>query len=145
MAPYDLGAWGYLGWPLTATGKDTDLQEVVDICTRLLGSAAEHPGAPYWHYHLSVAQAGLDQPDEAIANIESCLDEQPGFALGLMHYANLLGTVGDKAGANKQAELAAVANGKLTPAGYAEIVANLTDNDEIVAARTAGLRSAGLI
>lgn len=145
LAPYDLGAWGYLGWPLTATGKEKDLQEVVDICTRLLRSAADHPGAPYWHYHLSVAQAALDMTDEAIENIEHCLDEQPGFALGLMHYANLLGAAGDSADANKQAELAADANSKLTPAGYAAILANLTDDEKIVTARTDGLRAAGLL
>src|SRR5690606_6361155 len=35
-APFDFGAWGYMGWPLTATGETQDLNELREILERLL-------------------------------------------------------------------------------------------------------------
>ena len=44
LAPYDLGTWGYLGWPLVATGQAHDLRELHEIVDRLLATSAQHPG-----------------------------------------------------------------------------------------------------
>ncbi len=43
LAPYDLGTWGYLGWPLVATGQAQDLRELHEIVDRLLATAASAP------------------------------------------------------------------------------------------------------
>ena len=60
LAPYDLGGWGYLCWPLVATGVAADLGEVHDIVKRLLATSPQHPGRVYWLFHRSVAFACAD-------------------------------------------------------------------------------------
>ena len=36
IAPFDFGAWGYLGWPLVQTGNQEDIDELQEIMSRLI-------------------------------------------------------------------------------------------------------------
>ncbi|MGI9291228.1 MAG: tetratricopeptide repeat protein, partial [Gammaproteobacteria bacterium] len=49
-APFDFGAWGYFGWPLTARASHEDLKEAVKIMDQLFHTAPGHAGAGYWLY-----------------------------------------------------------------------------------------------
>ncbi len=67
LAPYDLGTWGYLGWPLVATGQAHDLRELHEIVDRLLATSAQHPGRAYWVFHKSVAHTCAGECEQALA------------------------------------------------------------------------------
>lgn len=144
-APFDFGAWGYLGWPLTATGETKDLRETLQICDRLLANAPSHPGAPFWQYHQSVAQLCLNESEQAKITIENCLATQPQFAPGLVHYANILGQLNMVDEALATFEQATDANPHLSAQSYRQIIELLSDRDEVRELRLAGLRQAGLL
>jgi len=145
LAPYELGAWGYLGWPLVATGATADLDEVHQIVTRLLTTSPRHPGRVYWLFHNSVAYVCADDCENALAQAEEFTSEQPKFALGCLHRANVLGRLGRHTEARAAVDKSLQHNPLLTPAYYAELMAVLTDQPQVVARRTSGLAAAGLI
>jgi TolB-like protein len=144
-APFDLGAWGYMGWPLAATGNSADIDELLDICKRLLETESSHPGTPYWQYHKSVALAGKGDWEAALEPLETCLATQPEFTHGLMHYANVLGELGRNNDAAAAVARAVDANSALTTESYAAIIEQLTDQVNVREQRTSGLRRAGLL
>jgi TolB-like protein len=145
LAPYELGAWGYLGWPLVATGATADLDEVHQIVTRLLTTSPRHPGRVYWLFHNSVAYVCADDCENALAQAEEFTSEQPRFALGCLHLANVLGRLNRHTEARAAVDKSLQHNPLLTPAYYAELMAVLTDQPQVVARRTSGLAAAGLI
>jgi adenylate cyclase len=145
LAPYELGAWGYLGWPLVATGDTADLQEVHEIIGRLLKTSPQHPGRVYWLFHRSVAYACADDSEHALADAEEYSTEQPRFSLGCLHHANVLGRLGRKDEARAAVERSLQYNPLMTPAYYAQLMTVLTDQAQVVARRTSGLASADLI
>ncbi len=145
LAPYDLGTWGYLGWPLVATGQAPDLRELHEIIDRLLATSAQHPGRAYWVFHKSVAFTCAGECEQALAHAEEYTVEQPRFSLGWMHYANVLGRVGRAADARTAVEQCLANNPLMKPAYYAKLMAVLTDQDAVIRSRTEGLYSAGLL
>ena len=144
LAPYDLGGWGYLGWPLVATGAAADLDEVHDIVKRLLATSPQHPGRVYWLFHRSVAFACADDCEHALAEAEEYTAEQTRFALGWLHYANVLGRLGRHDDARTAVQKSLQHNPLMTPAYYAELMAVLSDQPAVIEKRTSGLRGAGL-
>jgi DNA-binding winged helix-turn-helix (wHTH) protein/tetratricopeptide (TPR) repeat protein len=144
-APFDLGAWGYMGWPLMASGANADIDELLGICDRLLDTASSHPGAPYWEYHKSVALACKGEWEAALEPLETCLATQPEFTHGLLHYANVLGELGRNEDAKLAVEKSLDANDALTTECYARIIDQLTDQVNVREQRTCGLRKAGLL
>jgi adenylate cyclase len=145
VAPFELGAWGYMGWPLVASGRTEDLAELHAILDRMLLSSPRHPGHAYWLFHKSVALACADRCEEARACAEESAAEQPRFALGLMHYANVLGRLGAREAARAAAQKCRAANSHMTPAFYAELMGVLTDQASVIDKRTSGLRASGLL
>ncbi len=145
LAPYDLGTWGYLGWPLVATGKSEDLLEVHEIVDRLLATAAQHPGRVYWLFHKSVAYACADECERALEPAEEYTVEQPQFALGWMHYANVLGRLGRVEAARAALDCCITHNPLMDPAYYIALMGVLSDQSSVVHSRTAGLHAAGLV
>ena len=144
FARYDFGAWGYLCWPLAATGVVEDLEELHSICDRLLEIAPTHPGAPFWNFHRSVGLMCMGKPEEALRPINTCLDRHPNFVLGLMHRANLLGLLGRTKDAERAVALAAAANSAMTVERYVNIIEQLSDVPEVRKLRTDGLQQAQL-
>ena len=145
LAPFDLGTWGYLGWPLVATGQANDLRELHEIVDRLLATSAQHPGRVYWLFHKSVAYACAGECERAISPAEEYTIEQPRFSLGWLHYANVLGRLGRKDAARAALEQGLGHNPLMRPAYYVELMGVLSDQPAVVESRTAGLYAAGLI
>ena len=145
LAPYDLGTWGYLGWPLVATGQAHDLRELHEIVDRLLATAGQHPGRAYWVFHKSVAHTCAGESELALAHAEEYTVEQPRFSLGWLHYANVLGRIGRIEDAHAAVEQCLANNPLMKPAYYAKLMTVLTDQDAVIRSRTEGLYAAGLI
>ncbi len=145
LAPYDLGTWGYLCWPLVATGRPEDLEEVHGIVDRLLHTSPQHPGRVYWLFHKSVAYACADECERALTPAKDYTSEQPQFALGWLHFANVLGRLDRGAAARDAVDRSMQSNPLLTPVYYANLMAVLTDQAAVVDKRTSGLYGAGLL
>lgn len=145
IAPYDFGAWGFLGWPLVATGKQEDLDELHSVLSRILTMAPEHPGAAYWLHHRAAAYVCNDELDEARSYAEQSIDKHRGLSWAWHTYANILGRLGDISGAREAADEALRSNSYMTPAHYASRLAVMTIDDTVLERRIAGLRDAELL
>jgi TolB-like protein len=145
LQPYDLGTWGYFGWPLVATGKPEDLKELHDIMDRLLGTAPRHPGRSHWQFHKSVAYACADECERALELAEDYTAENPRYTLGWMHYANVLGRLGRADEARTAVDRSADQNPLMDANYYAELMSSLTDQAGVIERRTSGLVAAGLL
>ena len=145
LAPYDLGTWGYFGWPLVATGRPEDRRELHEIVDRLLATSAQHPGRAYWVFHKSVAHTCDGDHELALAHAREYTIEQPRVSLGWLHYVNVLGHLGKIAEARDALEQSLGTNPLMTPAYYAELMAVLSDQRSVVESRTAGLERAELL
>jgi tetratricopeptide (TPR) repeat protein len=146
LAPYDLGTWGYLGWPLVATGRAEDLAELHAIVDRLLAtSSPQHPGRSYWLFHKSVAYACSGDCERALVHAEECTVEQPRFSLGWMHHANVLGRLGRASAARAALERSVQHNPLMDARYYVELMAVLTDQPSVIRSRTEGLYAASLL
>ncbi len=144
-APFDYGAWGYLGWPLTASGDAADLEELRRILDRLLGAEPRHPGAAFWHYHLSVVDLCEARYETSRVSAEACLELRPSLALGWMHYAAVLGQSNLDALADQALERCRQVNPAMTPAHFESLAKRMTDNAAVVARRLGGLRRIGAL
>jgi len=145
IAPYDFGAWGFLGWPLVATGKQEDLDELHGVLSRILTMAPEHPGAAYWLHHRAAAYVCNDELDEARTYAEQSIDKHSGLSWAWHSYANILGGLGDISAAREAAGEALRSNSHMTPAHYASRLAVMTIDDTVLERRIAGLRDADLL
>jgi TolB-like protein/Tfp pilus assembly protein PilF len=145
IAPSDLGAWGYLGWPLVAKGDPDSLQELQQILDRLLSIAPRHPGHAYWLFHKSVACSLEDECEAAVEHVVNSTREQPQFALAWMHYANVLGRLGRMDEARRASDQCMRVNTAVTPGFYCALMSVLTDQEDVVDRRTSGLHAATLL
>jgi TolB-like protein len=146
IAPYDLGTWGYLGWPLVATGEARDLAELHEIIDRLLATSSEHhPGRSYWLFHKSVAYACADDCERALVHAEEYTVEQPRFSLGWMHHANVLGRLGRASASRAALERSVEHNPLMDARYYVGLMGVLTDQQGVIRSRTEGLYAAGLL
>jgi adenylate cyclase len=145
IAPLDLGAWGYLGWPLAAKGDVDSLEELHGILDRLLKTAPRHPGQAYWLFHKSVAYTIDREYDEALECITDSTGAQPRFALGWMHKANVLGHQDQSQEASAAADQCMRISASVTPEYYAKLMSVFSDQRHVIEQRTNGLRAAGLL
>lgn len=145
LGPYDLGTWGYFGWPLVATGQAEDRRELHAIVDRLLATSGQHPGRPYWIFHKSVASTCDGDLDAALGQAQEYTVDQPRFSLGWLHYINVLGRLGRAAQARSALEQSLAVNPLMTPAYYDGLVRVLSDQPAVIESRTAGLVQAGLL
>ena len=145
LAPYDLGTWGYFGWPMVATGRIEHIEELHDILDRLMEMGTKHAGYPYWLFHKSVAYCCEDNCEKALEYIQRATLAQPRFSLGWMHCANVLGRLDITDRAREAAERSALSNPRLTADYYSALVGKLCDDVAVVARRTDGLIKAGLL
>jgi predicted Zn-dependent protease len=134
-----------MGWPLVASGRAADLAELHSILDPMLASSPRHPGRAYWLFHKSVALTCADRCEEARECAEESAAAQPRFALGLMHYANVLGRLSQLDAARAAAQKCLAANNHMTPGFYAELMGVLTDQESVIDKRTSGLRASGLL
>ena len=147
LAPYDFGAWGYLGWPLTARGRSADLEELNTILTRVLSLAPSHPGAAYWLHHRAVALTCAGDPAAAVEFSEQAVKQHSSISWGWLAHANILGSLDRPDQARRASESAKRANPQLSCDYFAAQIARMSEDgaEEFVASRTEGLRRAGLL
>jgi TolB-like protein/Tfp pilus assembly protein PilF len=143
-APFDFGAWGYMGWPLTATGDHADIAELRAIIARLLSSQPRHPGAAFWLYHRSVADTCLGEFEAALAPAEAAVELRPRLALAWVHYANVLGQLDRAEPAHAAIQAAARINPSMTAAHYASLVQRTSASAAWTALRLGGLQRVGV-
>ncbi len=144
IAPFDFGAWGYLGWPLVETGSQDDLNEVHNIMDRLLQLAPRYPGSSFWLYHRSVAFTCTGHLESALDFAQKSVSRNPTLPWGLMHLANALGAVGRNLEAKETIERARAIGPYLTVEHYSWLIHGMSDRSEAVEPRLAGLRESGL-
>jgi len=144
-APFDFGAWGYMGWPLAATGDAQDLRDLRGILNRLLTMEPRHPGVPFWLYHQSVVDSCEGDYDSAARSVQSAVELSPSLALAWMHYANVLGQQGLKDRAREAAQRCDAVNPAMTPKHYEGLIKKISGNEHVIKQRLGGLKSAGVL
>lgn len=140
LAPFDLGAWGYLGWPIVATGNPTDLQELHGILDRLIATAPSHPGQGYWLFHKAVAHSCEQAFTDALEYSERSTRAQPRFAIGWMNHGNILASLGRNEEATAAIASGLKVNPQMTVGFYSDLMEVLSDQDNVIESRRAGLR-----
>jgi adenylate cyclase len=145
LAPYDFGSWGFMGWPLAASASPEDLKELHEIMERILSTVPDHPGAPYWLYHRSVAYTCQGRFDLAVDFASQSLDKNPGFPWAWMQYANALGMTGRDHQAMDSIVRCREISAGLTPDHYAKTVMGMSIRDAIAELRLGGLRSIAVL
>lgn len=145
LAPFDFGAWGYLGWPLVARGTVEDLEEVHEIIGRLLKLASGHSGIPYWLFHRSAAFLCQDDLQQAEAFARQALDKESELPWIWVHHANLLGLLGRRKEAQDSAGKARQINDAMTPEHYAARVRAMGGSEETTRKRIDGLVAANVL
>jgi TolB-like protein len=145
LAPFDFGAWGYLGWPLVARGSVEDLDEVHNVIGRLLKLAPQHAGVPYWLFHKSVAYVCQDDLEQAARFGRQSLNKNGELSWVWMHHANLQGLMGQYEDAERSADKAAQINSAMTPEHYVARVRAMGGSEGTTHRRIDGLAAANLV
>ena len=139
LAPFDFGAWGYMGWALVQTGEAEDLDELHSIMSRMLKASPQHPGAPFWIFHRSVAMTCSDDNRHAVKLARESVDRNPRFPIGWMQFANALALDGDMDKARDAMQRGMDASPGMTPEHYERMIRKMSGNDAIADRRVAGI------
>lgn len=145
IAPFDFGAWGFMGWPLVETGSQQDIDELHEIMERILKVAPSHPGAPYWLYHRSVAYTCEGRNELAVDYGRQSVGKNPRFPWAWMQYANALGTTNAATDAIAAIENCKEISSELTPDFYELMIRGMSASKETANLRTAGLQAANIL
>jgi adenylate cyclase len=144
-APFDFGAWGYMGWPMTASCDREELTRLRAILDRLLAAEPRHPGVAFWHYHRSVADACEGLFESALASAQAAVELRPSLTLAWLQYANVLGHLGQADRARAAVQRCLTINPAMTPAHYASLVQRMSRDDRLLENRLGGLRAIGAL
>jgi len=144
-APFDFGAWGYMGWPLVETGAPEDLVELHEIMERISAATPHHPGVGYWLYHRSVAFTCDGRKELAMEYAKKSIDCNPRFPWGWMHYANVLGLAGFDDKARRAKEKCMEVSPALSPEHYQRVILGMSRQEAFFDSRLNGLKSSGLL
>jgi adenylate cyclase len=95
ISPFNLVAWGYLGFVLGSGGQQTKTAVEGDrILTKLVTDTPDHPSIPYWYFFKAMACTRLSQFDDAVSCAAKCVEMHPHFFIARYTLANALGQVG---------------------------------------------------
>ena len=141
MAPFDFGAWGYLGWALVETGEAKDLEELHSIMSRMLKASPQHPGAPFWTFHRSVAMSCSGDLGKAVQLARESVDRNPRFPMGWMQYANALSLDGEADKAREALAQASTVSPGMTPDHYEKMIRRMSGSEEFTERRVSGVLS----
>ena len=145
ISPFNLVAWGYLGFVLGSGGQQIKSATEGDrILTKLITDTPDHPSIPYWYFFKSMACTRLGHFDEAVTCAFKCVEMHPNFFIARYMLANALGQVGrfDEA----RAEMATVLtiNPILSEALVEREFMVITRNREMTETFLGGMRKAGI-
>lgn len=94
ISPFNLVAWGYLGFVLGCGGQQTKSATEGDrILTKLITDTPEHPSVPYWYFFKSMACTRLAHFEEGVTCAAKCIEMHPNFYIARYMLANALGQV----------------------------------------------------
>jgi TolB-like protein/Flp pilus assembly protein TadD len=145
ISPFNLVAWGYLGFVLGSGGHQVKNAEEGDrILAKLIADTPEHPSVPYWYFFKSTACTRLGHFEEAVTCAFKCVELHPHFYVARYVLANALGHVGrhDEARA-EMATVLAINPNVSEPLITREWVVICRDR-EMAEAQIEGLRKAGI-
>jgi len=145
IAPFDFGAWGYLGFVLATNGQAGDLLEAHSILDRIIEMAPQHPGLAYWMYNKAVAFTIEEKFEAAALLAKKAVDRQPGLAASWYLYANALANLSNTEAAAEAVHRASEANPDLSIGEHAAIVQRTSGTSRVLLHRTSGLRAMGLL
>jgi serine/threonine protein kinase/Flp pilus assembly protein TadD len=145
IAPFNLVAWGYLGFVLGCGGQKTkEATEGDRILTKLLADTPEHPSVPYWYFFKAMACTRLGHFEEAVTCAFKCVEMHPHFFIARYVLANALGQVGRYDEARSEMATALAINPNLSePLVDREFTVIIRDR-EMAEAQLAGMRKAGI-
>ena len=145
IAPFNLVAWGYLGFVLGCGGQQTNVAAEGDrILTKLIADTPEHPSAPYWYFFKAMACTRLGNFEEAVTCAFKCVEMHPHFYMAHYVLANGLGHVGRHDEARAEMATALAINPHMSEPLLAREWIVITRDQEMAEAQLAGLRKAGI-
>lgn len=145
ISPFNLVAWGYLGFVLGSGGQATkDASEGDRILTKLIVDTPEHPSVPYWYFFKAIACTRLGNFEEAVTCAFKCVEMHPHFYMAHYILANALGQVGRYEEARAEMATTLAINPHITEALLAREWAVITRDREMTEVQLAGLRKAGV-
>jgi serine/threonine protein kinase/Flp pilus assembly protein TadD len=145
ISPFNLVAWGYLGFVLGSGGQiRKDAEEGVRILTKLIADTPEHPSVPYWYFFKAMGCTRLGRFEEAVSSAFQCVEMHPHFYIARYTLANALGHVGRYEEARAEMATVVAINPNVSePLVKREWVVIIRD-PEMAEAQLAGLRKAGV-
>ncbi|MGA2979317.1 MAG: protein kinase [Terriglobales bacterium] len=145
ISPFNLVAWGYLGFVLGCGGQQTkNATEGDRILTKLITDTPEHPSVPYWYFFKAMACTRLGHFEEAVTCAFKCVEMHPNFYIARYTLANALGHVGRYDEARAEMATALTINPHLSePLMTREWVVIIRDR-QLAETQLAGLRKAGI-
>jgi serine/threonine protein kinase/tetratricopeptide (TPR) repeat protein len=145
ISPFNLVAWGYLGFVLGSGGQiRKDAEEGVRILTKLIADTPEHPSVPYWYFFKAMGCTRLGRFEEAVSSAFKCVEMHPHFYIARYTLANALGHVGRYEEARAEMATVVAINPNVSePLVKREWVVIIRD-PEMAEAQLAGLRKAGV-
>ncbi len=145
ISPFNLVAWGYLGFVLGCGGQKTkDATEGDRILTKLITDTSEHPSVPYWYFFKAMACNRLGHFEEAVTCAFKCVEMHPHFFMAYCTLANALGQVGRCDEARKEMATALSINPNLNEPLVTREWVVITRDRELAETQIAGLRKAGI-
>jgi serine/threonine protein kinase/Flp pilus assembly protein TadD len=145
ISPFNLVAWGYLGFVLGAGGTQTKQATEGDrILTKLLADTPEHPSAPYWYFFKATACTNRGHFEEAVDCAFKCVEMHPHFYIARYVLANALGHVGRYEEARAEMATVVAINPNVTEPLIVREWAVINRNPEMAEAQIAGLRKSGI-
>jgi adenylate cyclase len=145
ISPFNLVAWGYLGFVLGSGGQiRKDAEEGDRILTKLIADTPEHPSVPYWYFFKAMGCTRLGRFEEAVTSAFKCVEMHPHFYIARYTLANALGHVGRYEEARREMATVVATNPNVSePLLKREWVVIIRD-PEMAEAQLAGLRKAGV-
>jgi serine/threonine protein kinase/Flp pilus assembly protein TadD len=145
ISPFNLVAWGYLGFVLGAGGQAIkNAREGDHILTKLIVDTPEHPSVPYWYFFKAIACTRLGNFDEAVTCASKCVEMHPHFYMAHYILANALGQVGRFEESRAEMATALTINPYINEALLAREWEVITRDPEMTEVQLAGLRKAGI-
>ena len=145
ISPFNLVAWGYLGFVLGSGGQATkEALEGDRILTKLIVDTPEHPSVPYWYFFKAITCTRLGSFEEAVTCAFKCVEMHPHFYMARYILANALGHVGRYEEARTEMATTLTINPYISEALLAREWEVITRDREMTEVQLAGLRKAGI-
>jgi tetratricopeptide (TPR) repeat protein len=145
ISPFNLVAWGYLGFVLGCGGQETRSATEGDrILTNLITDTPEHPSVPYWYFFKSMACTRLGHFEEAVVSALKCTEMHPNFYIARYILANALGHVGRYEEARVEMAIVLAINPNISEPLLDREFTVITRDKALAEAFLAGLRKTGI-